>query len=198
MGVRDLYSACRNAVVFTWDVLRSPLDYVKNGVFPHYFAGGNLYKEYVLPMAIVSMAATFIGYYIGFPLNAVSSQSAVVYAIFDFITLAATPMLAMPLLRLFLSRFCARDFDSRTLDVLMASLLAVPYAISVAEGLFPNMFFVKFGYIYMLYVAGVVSEQLLSLHDNQRNQFMVFASLVVAFMPWVILKFIKLLVPNLA
>jgi hypothetical protein len=82
--------------------------------------------------------------------------------------------------------------------MMVVSLMSVPFVVKLFLSLMPNMFFVNFFYVYVLYLVWVMSEGVVDVPEGQRNKYMVEISLLIIIIPLLIALFMKrMVVPNL-
>jgi hypothetical protein len=159
------------------------------------FYGKNILRQYVMPLAEILFVAGFVRLLL-FGNQEISS--AVVKSIFDYLSFIASYGVLFYLVRLVSRLLFKLQFEDRNISMMVVSLMSVPFVVKLFLSLMPNMFFVNFFYVYVLYLVWVMSEGVVDVPEGQRNKYMVEISLLIIIIPLLIALFMKrMVVPNL-
>jgi hypothetical protein len=94
-------------------------------------------------------------------------------------------------------RFFVDAIEDRNIAMFVGVLMSLVFSVNVLQALFPNLFFVSFLYIYVFYLVWVMSEGVVDISEDMRNKYMGLVSILVFVIPFVMVKLLNMLVPNL-
>ena len=178
-----------------WNVCSKPDNTLRYEALLNAFYGKNILRQYVLPLAEVLFVAGFIRFFV---FGNQDIATAVVKSIFDYLSFVVSYGVLFYLVRWVSVRFFDLQFEERNVSMMVMSLMSVSFVVKLFLSLMPNMFFVNFFYVYILYLVWVMTEGVIDVPEDKRNKYMVVISFLVIVVPMLIIVLLKrMVVPNL-
>ncbi len=189
-----MFERYKSALNFVWNVCSKPDATLRYEALLNLFYGKNILRQYIMPLAEILMLMAFIGALFW---DEMHLASAVVKSIFEYFCFIVSYGVLFWLIRWCTIRFFAEQIEDRNISLLVASLMAVTFAINLLLSLMPNMFFINFFYGYIFYLVWVMSEGVVDIAEELRNKYMFVVSICVIIIPLVVMMLLKNLAPNL-
>jgi hypothetical protein len=182
------------ALQLVWSICLKPDATLRYEALLNTFYSKNVFKHFIMPLAEILFIVTFVTTLL---YSEIDIAVAVVSAIFDFLSFVASFGVLFLLVRWLTLRFFVDSLNDRNVVLLVGMLMSVVFSVNCLQTLFPNLFFVKFLYVYVFYLVWVMSEGVIDISEDMRNKYMCVVSILVFAMPFVIDKMLMIMVPNL-
>lgn len=196
LTLKNIQQTYAFAFSFLWNVLAKPTETLQYASLRDRFDGRSVVHCFVLPMAVMTAVFGFIGSL--FEHGMIGLEKAVVKTIFIFISSVMNFYIQFFLLRLLSERFFVSGVPNRNFSVATASLLTVVFAVDMITGLVPDMFFFKFFYLYVIYIAWQLSESVVPVEESRRNKFMVVVTVFIILISYALPKLLRIMIPNIS
>lgn len=185
----------RNVFLLFLDLINKPQKVLQPQYFESKFSKGSLMQSIIFPLSLLSACVSFVTYFI-YSENAVI-QDGVLIAMFNFLKLYVTAYLAVFVLAVILKAFFNRTISKSKSEMVVCSMMMVNFAVNILESFMPFLFFIKFIFIYQLYISWVAAGTIIEVDEDKHNVFMVLFTVVMFVLPLLIAALFGLLVPNL-
>lgn len=152
-------------------------------------------KSIIFPLSLLSALVSFVTYFI-YNENAVI-QDGVLIAAIDFLKLYVTAFLAVIVLVVIMKVVFDKPISKPKSEMVVCSMMMVNFAVNILESFMPFLFFIKFIFIYQLYISWVAAGSIIKIDEDKHNIFMVLFTIVMFVLPLLIAALFGLLVPNL-
>lgn len=185
----------RNVFLLFLDLINKPQKVLQPQYFESKFSKGSLMQSIIFPLSLLSACVSFVTYFF-YSENAVI-QDGVLIAMFNFLKLYVTAYLAVFVLAVILKAFFNRTISKSKSEMVVCSMMMVNFAVNILESFMPFLFFIKFIFIYQLYISWVAAGTIIEVDEDKHNVFMVLFTVVMFVLPLLIAALFGLLVPNL-
>ncbi|MFI3297471.1 MAG: hypothetical protein R3Y59_07575 [bacterium] len=185
----------RNVFLLFLDLINKPQKVLQPQYFESKFSKGSLMQSIIFPLSLLSACVSFVTYFF-YSENAVI-QDGVLIAMFNFLKLYVTAYLAVFVLAVILKAFFNRSISKSKSEMVVCSMMMVNFAVNILESFMPFLFFIKFIFIYQLYISWVAAGTIIEVDEDKHNVFMVLFTVVMFVLPLLIAALFGLLVPNL-
>lgn len=177
-----------------WNICSKPDATLRYESLLNTFYGKKILQQFILPLAEILLVVAFLSTLLYFDLNL---ASAIVKSIFTYLIFIVSFGGSMFLVRLLLQYRFKIEIDMRNIMLMVASLMAVVFVVKFFGYVFPGLFFVSLFYLYNFYLVWVMSEGVIDIPEEKRNECMVLVSFIVVATPFVVEKLLNSLIPNL-
>lgn len=135
---------------------------------------GNLlhHKEMSIEFALKATSVTFVSLFAGFFLAAFLLNEAMKY-------------------------FFGQKDDLSSSRLFVGYVSSCSYMILMAQALVPELFFLKFALLYLLYIIWIGSDHFMGIHEKHKIKFLIISTFVLAFSPYLVEKAMLILMPGL-
>lgn len=196
LTIKDIKHKYKFAFSFWWNVLTKPASALQYNAVHSRFGGMKVTGDYIMPMSVLAALLCFIGSL----LNAgdMHFERAVIKSIFVFISLVLSFYAQYFIVKYVTGRWFVSGLPRWNFAVMTASLMTVTFAVEMVSGLLPDMFFVSFLYVYVLYLVWLLTESVVPVDEALRNKYMVLVSIIDIVIPWLLVKLLRIMIPNIA
>jgi hypothetical protein len=177
-----------------WNILSKPDATLRYEALLNTFYMKNVFKNFIMPLAEILFSVVFITSLLYSEINI---AIAIVKSIFNLLSFAVGYGALFLLIRWVTLRFFVDAIEDRNIAMFVGVLMSLVFSVNVLQALFPNLFFVSFLYIYVFYLVWVMSEGVVDISEDMRNKYMGLVSILVFVIPFVMVKLLNMLVPNL-
>lgn len=184
----------RFALNLLWGICTKPDVTLSYESLLNAFHAKNVFKHFVLPLAELLFVVTFLASLIYLEGNV---AIVIVKSLFDFLSFVVGYGASCLLVKWLTLRYFIDSMEERNVYILVAVLMSVIFVVNIAQIVFPNLFFVRFFYVYIFYLVWVMSEGVVDIAEENRNKYMCFVSILVIVVPFIIGSLLKQMVPNI-
>lgn len=177
-----------------WNICSKPDATLRYESLLNVFYGKNILKQYIMPQAEIMFFVVFLSSLLYSEFNL---ALALVTAMFNCFSFIVSYGVLCFLVRWVSLKWFVKQFDARSVSMMVATLMSVTFVVNFFSTLMPNMFFLKLFYVYLFYLVWVMSEGVVDIVEDSRNKYMVLIALMVIIVPIVLTMSLKMMVPNL-
>ena len=156
------------ALDFVWRVCSSPDETLQYESLLNTFYGKNVFKKFIMPLAEILL---IVGFVFSFFWIEMEMTYRLIRIFFDYIAFLMSYCVLFWVVRLVTFRFFTNEVSNRNFSILVASLMVVVFVVKFLQLLLPNMFFISFFYVYVFYLVWLMSEGLVDISEDNRNNF---------------------------
>lgn len=182
------------ALLHLWNICSKPDATLRYESLLNTFYGKKTLQHFILPLAEVLLLVAFLGTFFSSDWNL---AAAVVKSIFAYLIFVVSFGVSVLAVRLLLQYKFEIEVDLRNIMFTVASSMTVVFVVKFFAYILPNLFFVSLFYLYCFYLVWAMSEGVIDIPEEKRNNYMVLVSFIIIVVPFVVGKILNLLIPNL-
>lgn len=152
-------------------------------------------KEFIYPFIALCVLLSFIG---SLFFNNLPFVLDIVSAIFTGISLFCGFLLAKMICQKTTIYYYKMVLTDEQLDKIVGYSFSVVLLINALLSIFPSFFFLYFLLLYVVYMLWIAAGEMLGLSEDNRGKFLLINSLAIIGAPFIILKLLLALLPNVA
>ena len=181
-------------LLHVWNICSKPDATLRYESLLNAFYGKKILQQFIFPLAEILLVVAFLSTLLYTELNVASAVVKSIFAYLVFIVSFGGAMLSVRLLMQYRFKI---ETNSRNIMLMVASLMAVVFVVKFFGYVFPSLFFISLFYLYNFYLVWVMSEGVIDIPEEKRNEYMVLVSFIIVAIPFIIEKLLNLLIPNL-